>query len=98
MCVCVCVCVCVCAKPSINEVRCIADVYAPIPRCVAGLLLSLVCMFFRKEREIQELTGELRSMGVPLGGAGIAMGIGGRYAEKFHFPCRIHLRVYARCV
>jgi hypothetical protein len=37
-------------------------------------------MIFRKEREIQELTGELRSMGVPVGGAGMVMGNGGRYA------------------
>ena len=75
------VCVFVCAKPaSINEVCCIADVFAPV--CSRTFIVPPfgVCMFFRKEREIQELAGELMSMGVSPGGTGMVMGIGGRYA------------------
>ena len=78
---CVFVCVFVCAKPaSINEVCCIADVFAPV--CSRTFIVPPfgVCMFFRKEREIQELAGELMSMGVSPGGTGMVMVGGGRYA------------------
>ena len=69
---------------------CIADVFAPV--CSRTFIVPPfgVCMFFRKEREIQELTVELRSMGVPLGGEGMVMDIGGRYAYFFfifHVVC-----------
>ena len=39
-----------------------------------------VCMFFRKERELQEMAGELLAMGGSLGGTGMVMVGGGRYA------------------